>query len=269
MALVELRERLSSALARARLDKTQLAKRAGLGRTTVSEALRSDASVPSAETVAALARALSLPVGELLELRRGAAADPSSGQSEEPGKSIGEWEPHDLEVHPAGGDASRQGSSSLPLPGYVRREHDKGLMQAVRECAQGHSRMVVLVGTSSTGKTRACWEAVQPLAGQGWRLWHPFDPTRGESALEDLHRVQPRTVVWLNEAQHYLGDPKFGERIAAAIHASLTEPTRGPVLVLGTLWPEYAAQYTDRPSPHEADPHSRVRELGLDPRPGS
>lgn len=66
--------------------------------------------------------------------------------------------------------------------------------------------MVVLVGTSSTGKTRACWEAVQPLADKGWRLWHPFDLTRADAALEDLKkRVQPRTVVWLNEAQHYFG----------------------------------------------------------------
>ena len=40
----------------------------------------------------------------------------------------------------------------------------------------------------------------------GWRLWHPFDPTRAEAAQEDLHRVEPHTVVWLNEAQHYLGD---------------------------------------------------------------
>ncbi|GAA2746759.1 hypothetical protein GCM10010440_39870 [Kitasatospora cinereorecta] len=38
--------------------------------------------------------------------------------------------------------------------------------------------MLVLVGSSSTSKTRACWQAVQPLATAGWRLWHPYDPTR-------------------------------------------------------------------------------------------
>lgn len=135
------------------------------------------------------------------------------------------------------------------------------LGEAVRDVAAGRSRIVILVGTSSTGKTRACWEAVQPLAEKEWRLWHPFDPTRAEAALEDLHRVQPRTVVWLNEAQHYLGDRAAGERIAAAVHHLLVTPERGPVLVLGTLWPEYLHQYTALPAPKEDDPHSRVREL--------
>ncbi|MFI6037976.1 hypothetical protein ACIBBD_28185 [Streptomyces sp. NPDC051315] len=104
------------------------------------------------------------------------------------------------------------------LPGYVRREHDRVLAEAVRDAAAGRSRIVVLVGGSSTGKTRACWEAEQPLANQGWRLWHPFDPARAEAAPEDLHRVQPRTAVRLNEAQHYLGSPHVGERVAAAVH---------------------------------------------------
>ncbi|WP_346770318.1 hypothetical protein [Streptomyces sp. Z423-1] len=147
------------------------------------------------------------------------------------------------------------------LPGYVAREHDRVLDDAVRDAAAGRSRIVVLVGTSSTGKTRACWEAVQPLAAKGWRLWHPFDPTRAEAALEDLHHVGPRTVVWLNEAQHYLGGRAAGERIAAAVHRLLVDEERGPVLVLGTLWPEYAAKYTALPTPGEQDPYSRVREL--------
>ncbi|MFJ1958792.1 hypothetical protein ACIOGT_38695, partial [Streptomyces microflavus] len=87
-----------------------------------------------------------------------------------------------------------------------------------------------------------------------------FDPTRAEAALEELHDVGPRTVVWLNEAQHYLGDRAVGEQVAAAVHALLIEPQRAPVLVLGTLWPKYFKQYTALPDTEE-DPHSRVREL--------
>ncbi|MET9412133.1 hypothetical protein ABZX90_41420 [Streptomyces sp. NPDC002935] len=122
--------------------------------------------------------------------------------------------------------------------------------------------MVVLVGSSSTGKTRACWEAVQPLGKHGWRLWHPFDPTRAEAVLADIERVGPRTVVWLNETQHYLGaGGGLGERIAASLHALLTDPARGPVLVLGTLWPEYATTYTALPRPDVEDRYPRVREL--------
>ncbi|MER5516537.1 hypothetical protein [Streptomyces sp. NPDC002763] len=249
-----------------RLTKTQLANRSGLGRATVSEAFRPDGRLPSAKTVAALAQALGIPAHALLELRRTAAGGAGSAVDGGPvlGKPVEDWEPHSLEVHPAGSTANGQEAGALEdriLPGYVHREHDRVLAAAVQEATEGHSRMVVLVGSSSTGKTRACWEAVQPLAGTGWRLWHPFDPTRAEAALEDLGRVQPRTVVWLNEAQHYLDSQSAGERIAAALHHLLTDPARGPVLILGTLWPEYARQYTALPTSDGSDTHSRVREL--------
>ncbi|WP_088245474.1 helix-turn-helix transcriptional regulator [Streptomyces sp. LUP47B] len=263
-ALTELRSRLTGGLARARLNQTQLAARAELGRTTVSEALSSKKPVPSRETVAALAGALKLPVQELLVLQRTAAEESGTVTTGGPGRPIGQWDPHDLEVHPAGQGGGAAGSDTAAvraLPGYVAREHYRVLGDAVRDAAAGHSRILVLVGGSSTGKTRACWEAVQPLEEKGWRLWHPFHPGRAEAALENLHRVGPRTVVWLNEAQHYLGDPVSGERIAAAVHHLLISRERGPVLVLGTLWPEYEKQYTALPRPGAEDPYSRTREL--------
>lgn len=260
--LAKLRDKLSDELAHKRLSKTQLASRSGLGRTTVQEAFRPGGAIPSAETVAALAQALDVSEAELLDLRRRAAADRGGsvlGQDEGPGRPIGEWDPHDLEIHPSG-LAAAVGSVRV-LSGYVPRAHDQVLAEAVGDVRQGRSRMLVLVGSSSTGKTRACWEAVQPLAVEGWRLWHPYDQARAEAALADLERVTPRTVVWLNEAQHYLGDSQIGERIAAAVHTLLTDARCGPVLVLGTLWPEYEDQYTAVPRPGGPDPHSRVREL--------
>ncbi|MGW5640461.1 helix-turn-helix domain-containing protein [Streptomyces sp. NPDC003832] len=262
-AHAELRRRLDEGRASARLNQTQLARRAGLGRTTVSQALSPHEGVPSVDTVTALAEALRLPAGELLELRHTAAGSSGPASTGLPGlgRPIGEWDPHELEVHHAGtGPASRGARGEGMLPGYVSRGHDRVLAKAVAAAAEGRSGIVVMVGTSSTGKTRACWEAVQPLARQGWRLWHPYDPTRAEAALEDLHRVGPRTVVWLNEAQHYLGDRAVGERIATAVHHLLVSVERGPVLVLGTLWPEYAHQYAALPA-GAADPHSRAREL--------
>ncbi|POX58732.1 hypothetical protein C3492_36630, partial [Streptomyces sp. Ru62] len=263
-ALTELRNRLEDALAHKRLTKTQLATRTRLARTTVQAAFQAGGPVPSAATVTALAGELGLPAGQMLELRRTAAGETGPARHEGPGKPIGQWDPHDLEVHPAGTAATAAGAGSRAqrvLPAYVRRAHDQVLAGAVAEAAQGRSRMLILVGSSSTGKTRACWEAVQPLAARGWCLWHPYDPTRVEAALADLGRVAPRTVVWLNEAQHYLGRSDVGERIAAALHTLLTETSRGPVLVLGTLWPEYAKSYTTLPQPGQPDPHSRVREL--------
>ncbi|MDX3643938.1 helix-turn-helix transcriptional regulator, partial [Streptomyces sp. MB09-02B] len=264
--LTELRRRLDDGLAQARLTQKQLVARTGLGRTTLWQALSPTGPVPSARTVAELARVLKLPGEELLELRRDAARDGKDGGDDQsgPGRPIGGWEPHDLEVHPAGFGRTAPGCeapAARVLPRYVPREHDRVLAAAVGDAAAGRSRIVVLVGTSSTGKTRACWEAVQPLADQGWRLWHPVGPTRAEAALAGLCRVGPRTVVWLNEAQHYLGDRAAGEQIAAAVHQLLIDERNGPVLVLGTLWPDYAAEYAALPPPGGEDPYSRVREL--------
>ncbi|MFF7247576.1 hypothetical protein ACFZBU_27125 [Embleya sp. NPDC008237] len=263
-ALAELRERLRYGRVLAGMNMTQLAARARLSRTTVHTAFQDGRPVPSAETVAALGAALRLPVEELLALQRAAAeeATPAPVPEKGPGKPIAEWDPHDLEVHPAGvTPGSGSAESRRMLSGYVHRVHDRILADTAGDAEMGRSRMLVLVGSSSTGKTRACWEAVQPLAAQAWKLWHPFDPTRAEDALAELERVAPQTVVWLNEAQHYLGDPQVGERLAAGLHSLLTDPSRGPVLILGTLWPEYEAQYTAMPRPGGPDPHSRVREL--------
>jgi hypothetical protein len=81
--------------------------------------------------------------------------------------------PFDLEVHRPVRPTRRH--PGLPeLPGYVRRDHDDQLAEEVRAAAAGTSGTVVLVGGSSTGKTRACWEALDLLRDlpAPWRLWH-------------------------------------------------------------------------------------------------
>lgn len=170
---------------------------------------------------------------------------------------ISECHPLDLEVH----HAIRVATGSSELPAYVPREHDVHLRRVVDAARGGRSQLCVLVGESSTGKTRACWEAVQPLATEGWRLWHPFDPTRAEAALTGLASVRPKTVVWLNEAQHYLAPPQVGDRIAAALRTLLTDNERAPILVVGTLWPEHWDQLTSMPDKSEHDPHTQSRPL--------
>ncbi|MCM1967938.1 transcriptional regulator [Streptomyces sp. G1] len=80
--------------------------------------------------------------------------------------------------------------------------------------------------------------------------------------LADLGQVGPRTVIWLNEAQHYLGaDGGLGERVAAAVRSLLTDASRGPLLVLGTLWPKFANDYTALPTLDDPDRYPQVREL--------
>jgi hypothetical protein len=176
-------------------------------------------------------------------------------------------DPFALEVHRAI-DAPDRATPLPALPAYVERDHDRQLRAIVKQVADGGSAAAVLVGGSSTGKTRACWEAVQTLP-KDWRLWHPIDPSRPEAAADALPAVGPRTVIWLNEAQHYLLTPEsqLGERVAARLRELLRDPARGAVLVLGTIWPEYWATLTATPpAGQRQDPHAQARALltGID-----
>ena len=194
----------------------------------------------------------------------GLAVSPPGGPRARAGPAAGRplaevADPFALEVHrPVQPEDARPG---LPvLPPYVPRGHDQVLAQVVRAAADGHSGVAVLVGGSSTGKTRACWEALGLLRAEpGWRVWHPIDPSRPGAALAELPRIGPRTVVWLNEAQFYLDVPDgLGERVAAGLRELLRDPARVPVLVLATLWPQHWDTLATRP-PGGADPHAQAR----------
>ena len=172
-------------------------------------------------------------------------------------------DPFALEVHrPVRPDTPQPGLPALPA--YLHREHDAELERVVAAAAHGDSKIAVLVGGSSTGKTRACWEALELLRDlpKPWRLWHPIDPTRPQAALRELPSVSPRTVIWLNEAQFYLdvAADGLGEQIAAGLREILRSPAKAPILVLATLWPEHWNALTVRP-PRGTDPHAQAREL--------
>jgi hypothetical protein len=199
-----------------------------------------------------------LQIGGLAAEVRDALARPGSGVT------VAGWpleevtDPFALEVHrPVELDVPQP---ELPvLPVYVPREHDAALAEVVTAAVAGASGIAVLVGGSSTGKTRACWQALDLMRDleAGWRLWHPIDP---QAAL-GLPGAGPQTVVWLNEAQRHLDTADgTGERVAAGLRALLRDPTRGPVLVLATLWPQFWAELTASPS-GGPDPHAQAREL--------
>jgi tetratricopeptide (TPR) repeat protein len=171
-------------------------------------------------------------------------------------------DPYDLEIHPSIDTAPDLSSGSVLSP-YISRAHDSDLDRLI-STAREKSVMGVLVGGSSTGKTRACWEAIRRLPDR-WRVWHPVSPTRTESLLTALRggSIPPYMVVWLNEAQHYLdtSPAEVGEEISALIRDLIRSENRGPVLVLGTLWPEYWEKLTRQPQVGVPDSKAQSRAL--------
>ncbi|UED83281.1 hypothetical protein [Streptomyces profundus] len=178
------------------------------------------------------------------------------------GRSIAEYDDRlvldDLEVHPALAVGTAEDGLGA-LPAYVRREFDERLDAMVATAADGRSGIAILVGGSSTGKTRACWEAVRSLP-DGWRLWHPVEPDRAPALIEQLSQVGPRTVVWLNEAQHYLLNREHGAHVAAGLREVLNDPGRAPVLVLGSIWHRHWDELTAVPS-SGPDRYAQARQL--------
>ncbi|MGW7793610.1 hypothetical protein ACWGKX_40045, partial [Streptomyces tricolor] len=170
-------------------------------------------------------------------------------------EAFGEWEVH----RPV--DVKTAVPGVLPL--YVRRAHDGVLRSVVAQAAGGASRMVVLVGESSSGKTRACWEAVAELLA-GWRLWHPLDPSPPQALANALREgVAPRTAIWLNELQWYVGEQAgvLAEQVAVGLRALLQDSASAPVLVLGTVWPEFWSVWTAPDVPGRRTEHAQRRAL--------
>jgi hypothetical protein len=140
-------------------------------------------------------------------------------------------------------------------PEYVPRDADaagNGVRAKVTAAAE-RSGFVLLVGGSSVGKTRCAVEAVKALLPDWW-LVHPDGPDQ----VAALAAAPPqRTVVWLDELQRYL-DGEHG-LTGGVIRALLGGP--GPVVSIGTLWPDRYAAYTTVPPSGGADPRAREREV--------
>ncbi|MFF4364481.1 hypothetical protein [Streptomyces sp. NPDC001594] len=152
--------------------------------------------------------------------------------------TIREADPTALGVHRAAAVGPQPGSAAEEhlrggrLTPYLIREHDRLLRQYLAAAAQGgSSAFAVLLGESTTGKTRALYEALLEQAPDH-RLLHPTD-------AEDLQQlftdgvVVPGTVLWLNETQRYL-QGKAGAVIAKQLIRCLTQVTG--VVMVGAMW---------------------------------
>ncbi|MBE1537039.1 hypothetical protein [Actinomadura algeriensis] len=273
----DLAAQLAALFHRAGLGEQAFAHKARIGVGTVRSMIHDPVSIPQGATLAKFVKACGEDPqpwldarGRLLNTKRDTRREQRvrEDSQREPraeadntllGRVIGELSERDaltLEVRAAPGAAG-----SLPVYLY-RREFDDRLREEVAG-AVGGSRLVMVVGDSSTGKTRACWEAIRAELPD-WRVWHPVAPQRPTALLRALRegRVAARTVIWLNETQDYLQDAQVGEQVAAELQALLADDARGPVLVLGSMWPDYWKVLARTPeaaaAPH---PHRAVRAL--------
>ncbi len=153
-----------------------------------------------------------------------------------------------LRVHPAiplaPGDPAPAGAGVDPgLPDYVDREVGPALRAWMRTAAT-QGGFLLLVGNSSVGKTRLLYEAARAELPD----YAVLAPDLGDGALvntvADATFALPKLIVWLDELQRFLDGPYLtpGSTAisAATIRRLLDAPT--PVVVVGTLWPEYATK---------------------------
>ncbi len=148
------------------------------------------------------------------------------------GRRATQWDPIDLGVHDAMGHS--------PLPCYIRRPHDD-VIDALLDPAVVGSRLVVVRGSSSTGKTRAAYEAIASGRLARWRLEYPLNAAALESLLDA--RFPARTVLWLGELRQYT-DGDDGGAAALGRLARLLE-TQDRVIAVTTMWPEHWKSYSD------------------------
>lgn len=163
---------------------------------------------------------------------------------------VHEAPPRLLGVHAA----IRVDTASRPeLPAYVPRDVDVDLRTTIRAASE-RGGLVLLVGGSSSGKTRTLVEAVQESLPDWWLL----HPATTDVISTFVAAPVPRTVLWLDELQNYLDSPVALS--AGTVRGLITAGT----VVVATMWgPEYADRMVPPPT-RGSDPNATGREiLGL------
>ncbi len=134
---------------------------------------------------------------------------------------------------------------------YLPRDHDKTLRGHLKKLKSrdADSLLVLVVGTSCTGKTRTLFEAVRQLLPK-WRLVAPGSDSDLARIL--LDGVPAHTVVWLDELQDQLTKTSHGVTAANVIRLLLGAAGVGPILFAGTVWPTNHDALPERPDPKQS-----------------
>ena len=163
----------------------------------------------------------------------------------------------ELGVHPAIEVQNVQPGSNLPP--YALRDHDERLRSLLRDGTS--SELIVLVGGSAVGKTRACLEGVREVLPD----WPVHTPRLAEDLLALLREgIAPGYLFGWTRLKRYL-QPPLGDEIAGALQALLRHPVTEPskrVIFLGTMWRRPFWQSLSYPAESgDVDRSSEVRKL--------
>ncbi|MFB6654123.1 tetratricopeptide repeat protein, partial [Streptomyces microflavus] len=110
----------------------------------------------------------------------------------------GEWD-----ALTAGAHRARPDDSGDAVPPYVPRDQDQLIRARLRRAAE-MGGLVLVVGDSTAGKTRACFEALRTQLPE-YRVAAPTAGPDLVAALEVIARTATRCAVWLDDLESYLG----------------------------------------------------------------
>ncbi|ELP65247.1 tetratricopeptide repeat protein [Streptomyces turgidiscabies Car8] len=150
-----------------------------------------------------------------------------------------------------GGGRQQRGETvvepDVDLPVFVERDVSEQLRSWMRTAGRDGG-FIVLVGNSCVGKTRLLFESARAELADFAVLAPDLGDGGLVNALAEASFPLPKLMVWLDELQRFLSGPFFvndegaghAPLSASAVRKLLAADT--PVVIVGTLWPEYATE---------------------------
>lgn len=151
--------------------------------------------------------------------------------------------------------ASSDETLSPEFPSYVPRDVDADLHTALRT-KRATGGFILLVGRAASGKSRCAYEAISAVLPD----WHLCIPSNADSitTLVDNGVDLGRTVIWLDEAQKFIGPGKLESETVRRLLADSKRPT----IIVGTIWPTtYGRLRTHLPVDHIEDANESARDI--------
>lgn len=141
--------------------------------------------------------------------------------------SARDCQPSDVRVHASTGPISRP-------PLYVKRDHDDTLTLKLR-AAEKSGGFILLIGGSSTGKSRSLLNSIQDTLGD-WNIFIPDD----SAALREADRsgsIPPKSIIWLDDSPVEVYITASEDGLSGNDIRRLLSPSR-QIIVIDSMWPE-------------------------------